>query len=49
VLATTGGYLGSRDFLQFIRDAEQGIVRKDCSKAGDRWRSSSSSCSAGSC
>jgi thioredoxin:protein disulfide reductase len=28
VLATTGGYLGSRDFLQFIRDAEQGIVRK---------------------
>jgi thioredoxin:protein disulfide reductase len=28
VLATTGGYLGREDFLQFIRDAEQGVVRK---------------------
>jgi len=28
VLATTGGYLGTADFLQFIRDAEQGVVRK---------------------
>jgi len=28
VLATTGGYVGSDDFLQFIRDAEQGIVSK---------------------
>lgn len=25
VLATTGGYLGSGDFLQFIRDAENGV------------------------
>ncbi|MFN2444908.1 MAG: protein-disulfide reductase DsbD family protein [Vicinamibacterales bacterium] len=28
VLATTGGYVGSEDFLQFIRDAEQGIASK---------------------
>jgi thiol:disulfide interchange protein DsbD len=28
VAGTTGGYLGSDDFLQFIRDAEQGIVSK---------------------
>ena len=28
VAGTTGGYLGSADFLQFIRDAEQGIVSK---------------------
>ena len=28
VLATTGGYLGRDDFLQFIRDAEQGVARK---------------------
>ena len=28
VLATTGGYVGSEDFLQFIRDAEQGVVSK---------------------
>jgi thiol:disulfide interchange protein DsbD len=26
VLASTGGYIGSEDFLQFIRDAEQGIA-----------------------
>ena len=25
---TTGGYLGSTDFIQFIRDAEQGVVPK---------------------
>jgi thiol:disulfide interchange protein len=28
ILATTGGYVGSEDFLQFIRDAEQGIKSK---------------------
>lgn len=28
VLATTGGYLGSDDFLQFVRDAEQGTASK---------------------
>lgn len=28
VLGTTGGYLGTDDFLQFIRDAEQGVVQK---------------------
>ena len=28
VLGTTGGYLGTRDFLQFIRDAEAGVVQK---------------------
>jgi thioredoxin:protein disulfide reductase len=28
VAGTTGGYLGSDDFLQFIHDAEQGIVSK---------------------
>ena len=28
VLATTGGYVGSEDFLQFIRDAEQGVASK---------------------
>src|SRR5690606_20939956 len=28
VLGTTGGYLGSRDFLQFIRDAEQGVASR---------------------
>lgn len=28
VLATTGGYIGSEDFLQFIRDAEQGVTSK---------------------
>lgn len=27
-VATTGGYLGSDDFLQFVRDAEAGVVRK---------------------
>jgi thioredoxin:protein disulfide reductase len=28
VLATTGGYRGRDDFLQFIKDAEQGVVQK---------------------
>jgi thiol:disulfide interchange protein len=28
VLATTGGYVGSGDFLQFIRDAEAGVARR---------------------
>ncbi|HSC27995.1 MAG TPA: cytochrome c biogenesis protein CcdA [Vicinamibacterales bacterium] len=28
VVGTTGGYQGSRDFLQFIHDAEQGIASK---------------------
>jgi thioredoxin:protein disulfide reductase len=28
VLGTTGGYLGSGDFLQFIRDAEQGVAQR---------------------
>jgi thioredoxin:protein disulfide reductase len=28
VLGSTGGYLGSDDFLQFIRDAEQGVAAK---------------------
>jgi cytochrome c biogenesis protein CcdA len=28
VRGTTGGYLGSADFIQFIRDAEQGVVAK---------------------
>lgn len=28
VRATTGGYLGSDDFLQFVRDAEQGVTSK---------------------
>jgi len=28
VLATTGGYLGSGDFLQFIHDAENGVPQK---------------------
>jgi thioredoxin:protein disulfide reductase len=28
VLASTGGYLGSRDFMRFIRDAEAGIVQR---------------------
>lgn len=28
VLATAGGYVGSEDFLQFIRDAEHGVVSK---------------------
>ena len=28
VLGTTGGYLGANDFLQFIRDAEQGVASK---------------------
>ncbi len=28
VLGTTGGYLGSRDFLQFIHDAENGVQRR---------------------
>jgi thiol:disulfide interchange protein DsbD len=28
VLGTTGGYVGGEDFLQFIRDAEQGVVPK---------------------
>ena len=28
MLGTTGGYLGAADFLQFIRDAEQGVASK---------------------
>jgi thiol:disulfide interchange protein DsbD len=28
VMGTTGGYLGSNDFLQFIRDAEKGVAHK---------------------
>jgi cytochrome c biogenesis protein CcdA len=28
VLATTGGYLDSEDFLQFVRDAESGVQQK---------------------
>jgi thiol:disulfide interchange protein DsbD len=28
VLSTTGGYLGSADFLKFIKDAESGVVAK---------------------
>lgn len=28
VVATTGGYLDSEDFLQFVRDAEQGVTQK---------------------
>jgi thiol:disulfide interchange protein len=28
VQGTTGGYLGSEDFLQFIRDAEQGVASR---------------------
>ena len=28
IRGTTGGYLGSDDFLQFIRDAEQGVASK---------------------
>jgi thiol:disulfide interchange protein DsbD len=28
VLGSTGGYLGASDFLQFIRDAEQGVASK---------------------
>ena len=28
VLGTTGGYLGANDFIQFIRDAEQGVASK---------------------
>jgi cytochrome c biogenesis protein CcdA len=28
VLATTGGYLNSEDFLQFVRDAESGVQQK---------------------
>jgi thiol:disulfide interchange protein len=28
VVATTGGYMGTDDFLQFIRDGESGVVRK---------------------
>jgi thioredoxin:protein disulfide reductase len=28
VLGTTGGYLGSSDFMQFVRDAEQGVASR---------------------
>ena len=48
-LGTTGGYLGSDDFLQFIHNAENGVEgTRACSRAAGRWRSCCSCSSAAS-